>query len=158
SIVAHDIRSPLSSILGYLEVLAGTDMTEKENDRVKHRLLQVTKDTSEMLNNVLAWSKSQLDGARVDVIAVDVAHELKKGLNLERNIAQRKNISLELDLEEKVFIAADLNMFLIVIRNLVNNSIKFTPEGGRVLLIMEHDHENCFIKVKDNGLGIDKEE
>lgn len=158
SIVAHDIRSPLSSILGYLEVLAETDMTEQENEQVKQRLLQVTKDTSEMLANVLAWSKSQLDGARVDIISVNVAYELEKGLSLEKNIASKKNIVLELDLKPEVFIAADLNMFLIVMRNLVNNAIKFTPGGGRVVISMELNHENCFIKVKDNGLGVNKDE
>lgn len=154
SIVAHDIRSPLSSILGYLEVLAETDMTEEENQKIKHRLLQVTKDTSEMLANVLAWSKSQLDGARVDIIAVDVARELTKGLSLEKSIAYKKNIALDLDLKEGVRVAADLNMFLIVLRNLVNNAIKFTPEGGKVQVFMEVNHENCFIKVRDNGLGV----
>jgi signal transduction histidine kinase len=157
SIVAHDIRSPLTSILGYLEVLAETDMTEQENRMVKHRLLQVTKDTSEMLTNVLVWSKSQLNGARIDMTAVDVAKELSKGLSLEKNIAQRKNISLSLDLLEGVLVAADSNMFLIVLRNLVNNAIKFTPEGGSVEVLMEHNFKNCFIKVKDNGLGISKE-
>ncbi|WP_343532113.1 HAMP domain-containing sensor histidine kinase [Pedobacter sp.] len=158
SIVAHDIRSPLSSILGYLEVLAETDMTEEENDKIKQRLLQVTKDTSEMLANVLAWSKSQLDGARVDIIAVNVFRELTKGLSLERSIAGRKNIALDLVLKEEVLVAADLNMFLIVVRNLVNNAIKFTPEGGKVQVSMEVNHENCFIKIKDNGLGVGKDE
>jgi len=130
----------------------------KEKKQIKHRLLQVTKDTSEMLNNVLAWSKSQLDGARVDISAVDVAYELTKGLSLEKNIAYRKNITLELNLIENVVIAADLNMFQIVVRNLVNNAIKFTPDGGAVVVFLERDHKCCFIKVKDNGIGINKED
>ncbi len=158
SIVAHDIRSPLSSILGYLEVLAETDMTEEENAQIKYKLLQVTKDTSEMLANVLAWSKSQLDGARVDIISVDVARELEKGFSLEKNIAQKKNIDLQLDFGEQVFVAADLNMFLIVVRNLVNNAIKFTPDGGKVVVAIQRNHENCFIKVIDNGLGVSRDE
>lgn len=157
SIVAHDIRSPLSSILGYLEILAETDMTEQENEKVKQHLLQVTKDTSAMLANVLAWSKSQLDGTRVDLSRVDVAAELEQGLILEWNVAYRKNISLILAIKQKVFIEADLNMFLIVVRNLVNNAIKFTPEGGKVWVIVDHNAENCFIRVKDNGLGIKEE-
>lgn len=158
SIVAHDIRSPLSSILGYLEILAVMDITPEENDTIKRRLLHVTRDTAEMLANVLAWSKSQLDGARVDIVAVDVSHELQKGLSLEKNIAERKNIELALDLQEGILIAADLNMFLIVVRNLVNNAIKFTPEGGRVHVSFTYDHERCFVRIKDNGLGVSEEE
>ncbi|MFN0291694.1 sensor histidine kinase [Pedobacter helvus] len=158
SIVAHDIRSPLSSILGYLEVLADADITEAEDLQVKSRLLEVTKDTSEMLANVLAWSKSQLDGVRVDIVRVDMAYELRKGLNLERNIAYRKGISLTFDFADDVFVAADLNMFLIVMRNLVNNAIKFTPQGGKVVIAVTRNHENGFVKVWDNGLGISEEE
>jgi signal transduction histidine kinase len=158
SIVAHDIRSPLSSILGYLEVLAETELSESENEQIKQKLLQATKDTSEMLSNVLAWSKSQMDGARVDIVAVDVAKELERGLSLEKNIAGRKNINLHLDLINNVFIAADLNMFHIVMRNLVNNAIKFTPNGGKVTVLMEHNHENCLIKVRDNGTGVPEHE
>ncbi|MCJ0743017.1 sensor histidine kinase [Pedobacter montanisoli] len=154
SIVAHDIRSPLSSILGYLEILVQTDMSKEEDEQVQSSLLQVTKDTLEMLTNVLMWSKSQLDGTRVDIVEVDVADELGKGLSLERNIANKKDISLRMDINQKALIAADLNMFLIVVRNLVNNAIKFTPEGGKVWVSVEQDAENCLIKIKDNGLGI----
>lgn len=158
SIVAHDIRSPLSSILGYLEVLAETKLSELENEQIKQKLLQATKDTSEMLSNVLAWSKSQMDGARVEIVSIDVAKELERGLSLEKNIASRKHIALNLELIEGVMIAADLNMFQIVMRNLVNNAIKFTPDGGKVTVSMERNHENCFIKVRDNGTGIPEHE
>lgn len=158
SIVAHDIRSPLSSILGYLEVLAEADITREEDIKIKQRLFQVTKDTSEMLANVLSWSKSQLDGAKVDIVKVDVAHELRKGLSLEKNIADRKGIVLELNLVDDVHIAADLNMFLIVVRNLVNNAIKFTPEGGRVVISIDRNHGSSFVRVWDNGLGISENE
>jgi len=77
---------------------------------------------------------------------------------LEKSIAYKKNITLDLVLKEEVQVAADLNMFLIVVRNLVNNAIKFTPEGGKVQVSMEVNHENCFIKIKDNGLGVNKGE
>lgn len=158
SIVAHDIRSPLSSILGYLEVLAEADITKEEDTQIKQRLFQATKDTSEMLANVLSWSKSQLDGAKVDIVKVDVAYELRKGLNLEKNIADRKGIVLELNLLDDVYIAADLNMFLIVVRNLVNNAIKFTPEGGRVVVSTTQNQTSSFLRVWDNGLGISENE
>ena len=158
SIVAHDIRSPLSSILGYLEVLAEADLTKTENDQIKKRLLHATKDTLEMLSNVLAWSKSQLGGTRVDIVALNVGNELRNGLSLEKDIALRKNINLTVKVAEDIVIAADINMFQLVVRNLLNNAIKFTPEGGKVTLTADRNGSNCFVRVKDNGVGISKEE
>lgn len=158
SIVAHDIRSPLSSVLGYLEVLAETDLTQSENEIIKTQLLQVTKDTFEMLANVLAWSKTQFSGANVDFIAVNVGEELFGGLSLERAVALRKDITLEILIKDEVIVVADLNMFQLVIRNLVNNAIKFTPIGGRVTISVDKNNDCCFIRIKDNGIGIKKQD
>ncbi len=158
SIVAHDIRSPLSSVLGYLEVLDENDLTEEENDRLKTRLLEVTKDTFAMLNNVLAWSKTQFEGTKVDMIAVNVAQELMKGLSLERTAALRKDITLDVFMKNDVIISADVNMFQIIIRNLVNNAIKFTPSGGYVIIEVERTTDDCIIRIKDDGIGVKAEQ
>ncbi len=158
SIVAHDIRSPLSSVLGYLEVLAEADLTQSENEIIKTQLLQVTKDTFEMLSNVLAWSKTQFKGANVDFVAVNVGDEMFGGLSLERAVALRKNITLEILIKDEVVVVADLNMFQLVIRNLVNNAIKFTPTGGTVTISVDKKSDCCLIRIKDNGIGIKKQD
>ena len=155
SIVAHDIRSPLSSVQSYLEILTDDDLNEEEKVMIKQRLLEVTRDTSEMLMNVLSWSKSQMKGAHVDLVRLAVGHELDHGLNLEKNLAIKKGIDFEIGDHHNLQVVADKNMFQIVIRNLVNNAIKFTPEGGAVSINITEVGEACLIAVKDNGLGVD---
>jgi two-component system sensor histidine kinase/response regulator len=158
SIVAHDIRSPLSSILGFLEVLSLCNVSPEENERVTKALFNVTKDTSGMLANVLAWSKAQMQGARVEITAINLKHELTRDLALEQGVAEKKNINLVLNNIHDIYIAADLNMFLIVVRNLVSNAIKFTNEGGLVTVSTQVNAETCDIIITDNGLGVDEKQ
>ncbi len=155
SIVSHDIRTPLSSIQNYLEILADeTSITDEERTIFKQQLLEITVDTSNMLTNLLSWSKTQLEGTRANLIRLEVKTALIKGLNIEKNIALKKGVQLDILSEEKLFISSDLQMFEIVIRNLVNNAIKFTKIGGEIIVNASRKDDNCLITIKDNGLGI----
>lgn len=158
SIVAHDIRMPLNSIQSYLELLAETDLEEEEQLLIKKQLLQVTKDTSAMVTNVLSWSKTQMEGSRVELAPMDVKDALLNGLNIEKSISQRKGVKLEINSEDSLHIVADHNMFQLVVRNLVNNAIKFTEKGGEVSVNAKRKANVCHIEVRDNGLGISVEQ
>lgn len=154
SIVTHDVRTPLNSIQGYLEVLADAGLDEEERALLKQQLLQITRDTSAMLTNVLSWSKTQMEGSRVDLKPLNVKDALNKGLTIETNIAARKGILFNIESEEQLVILADHNMFQLVIRNLVNNAIKFTPKSGSVTIKAIRELSRCVIVVEDTGLGI----
>ncbi|WP_225872558.1 sensor histidine kinase [Pedobacter polaris] len=155
SIVAHDIRMPLNSIQGYLEVLAETDLEPAESQMLKKQLLQITKDTSNMLTNVLSWSKTQMEGSYTDLKPLPVSTSLVNGLSIEKIIAEKKGVQLFVSSEDDLVIMADHNMFQLIIRNLVNNAIKFTPVGGEVKVLASKINDDCIIKVEDDGLGID---
>lgn len=156
SIVTHDIKAPLNSIQGYLELLEDTDLSNEERLVLKHQLLEITKNTSSMLTNVLSWSKTQLEGSRAELVPVNIKETLVKCLNIEYNNAQRKGVTLDIMCEVGVKVMADQNMFELVMRNLVNNAIKFTPADGFVTIKVEEEGGKCLIIVKDTGLGISK--
>ena len=158
SIVTHDIRSPLNSIQGYLEILADeTSITEEERALFKQQLLELTIDTSNMLTNLLSWSKTQLEGTKANLTRLEVKTALINGLNIEKNIAIKKGVQLSVFSENDLFISADMNMFEIVIKNLVNNAIKFTKMGGEIVVNAIRKDDECLITIKDNGLGMDNE-
>lgn len=157
SIVAHDIRMPLNSIQSYLELLAETDLDEAEQAQLNKQLLQITRDTSAMVTNVLSWSKAQMEGSRVVLAPLNVKEALLNGLNIEKSISQRKGVKLEIASED-LHIVADHNMFQLVVRNLVNNAIKFTEKGGEVTVNAKRQAGICHIEVRDNGLGINPEQ
>lgn len=155
SIVTHDIRTPLSSIQSYLELLAEHDLDIEERTSIKQQLLQITRDTSDMLTNVLTWSKSQImEGTHVNLLPIDVKTALINGLAIEQNIAIKKGINFNIHCEPDLVIIADQNMFQLVVRNLVSNAIKFTKVGGNIdVSAVKRNNEGC-IMIKDNGLGI----
>ena len=154
SIVTHDIKTPLNSIQGYLELLAQVDLNNEERLLLKQQLLEVTKNTSSMLTNVLSWSKTQLEGSHAELVSLDVKQTLTNGLNIEHSNAKRKGVALDIYCEDGFEIIADQNMFELVMRNLVNNAIKFTPKDGSVTINVIEEDGKCVIMVKDTGLGI----
>lgn len=155
SIVSHDLRHPLSSIQGYLELLEDGDLTDEEQVDLKRQLLIITKNTSTMLSNVLSWAKSQMEGSYAVLELLSVKDVLAENLNVEMNIAIKKGIKLTIMAEDGLKIMADKNMFQIVIRNLVSNAIKFTPANGCVTVYAKKKNDLCCITVEDTGLGID---
>ncbi|RZJ69243.1 MAG: ATP-binding protein [Flavobacterium sp.] len=136
--------------------MAETDLNDEERLLLKQQLLEITKNTSSMLTNVLSWSKTQLEGSHAELVSVNIKQTLANGLNIERNNAKRKGLGFDIICEDEVEILADQNMFELVMRNLVNNAIKFTPKDGLVTITIKVEHKKCLIIVKDTGLGINE--
>ena len=157
SIVSHDVRSPLNTIQGYLENLDDLNLNEEERTVLRHQLLDITRETSIMLNNLLSWSKSQMEGSKAKLIKLEVKSALTNALKIKQNVAARKEIQLTINCDENIFITADHDMFELIIRNLISNAIKFTNPNGLIKVNVILENEYCVISVSDNGLGMDEE-
>ena len=94
SIVTHDIRTPLNTIQGYFEYLEESDISDEERTSFKQQLLEITKEISNMLTNVLLWSKTQLEGTKVNLVSVDVKSVLENALSIEKKLALKKRYSV----------------------------------------------------------------
>lgn len=158
SIVSHDIRTPINSIQNYLEVITDEDLDQNERLFFKQQLLQLTKDTSDMLMNVLSWSKAQMKGAHTQLMPLDITELLLNGMSIEKTVAQNKGVNFKIEVENKLCITADQNMFLLVVRNLVNNAIKFTKKGGEVKINAFSRDGRGVIEIIDTGLGITEDQ
>ncbi len=154
SILAHDLRSPLSSIQNFLEVLSEYKLEEEERQTMQKGLLTETQNTLQMLSNLLAWSKEQMDGVTVKLREVKLEETLRTTLQLQATAASEKLIVLKQNLATDQCVMADPDMLQLVIRNLVNNAIKFTQPGGRIEVSAENNEGRCTIRVSDNGIGI----
>ncbi|MGV8880428.1 MAG: sensor histidine kinase [Sphingobacteriaceae bacterium] len=157
SIIAHDLRSPLGNIQSYLELLTELDLDEKDKQSIEKDLLKHTKDASEMLTKLLAWSKSQMNGINVKLANICLQNKLVMTLETERAIAQKKGVLLSYDLDPEIIVRADMDMLELVVRNLINNAIKFTTSGGVIDVSANILVDECHLKIADNGVGISLE-
>jgi signal transduction histidine kinase len=154
SIIAHDLRGPLSNIQNYLELVHAYGLDNEEREVVEGDLLNVTKNTLNMLSKLLIWSKSQMEGVVVKLSDVNLHDTLKNTLELERILALKKEITLTYKIDPSITVVADTDMLQLVVRNLVSNAIKFTHEGGTVDISTQMVLNDCKITVTDNGKGI----
>jgi len=154
SIIAHDLRAPLSNIQNYLELVTEYGLEKEEREVVEVDLLNITRNTLNMLSKLLIWSKSQMEGVAVKLSDINLGEVLNNTLEMERVIALKKGIDLTYSINTSITVVADSDMLQLVVRNLVSNAIKFTPVGGTVDISIEIVLNECLLSVKDNGRGI----
>lgn len=159
SIIAHDLRNPFNSIIGFSNILKdearSLDITE-----IIHFASVINNaagNTMILLDNLLDWALMQQN--RIDFVPrlLVVSELARETLNSVANNAEQKNIQLMSEIPARLLIPADENMIKTVIRNLVSNAIKFTKPGGKVIISAVELSGEVHISVTDNGVGISPE-
>jgi two-component system sensor histidine kinase/response regulator len=154
SIIGHDLNTPLNSLQQYLQLLSEMELNTQERIHVEQNLSKSLSDAQYLLINLLEWAKNQLQNVPMNIAPVHVEQQLLATLRMFDEIAARKNINLKIEVDKNAFILADKNMFDLVMRNLLNNAVKFTNVGGEIHVGTEIKEDRCIIFVKDNGIGI----
>jgi two-component system sensor histidine kinase/response regulator len=154
SVLAHDLKEPLSSIQGFLELLSDYNLEESERLSIEKQLLNRTKDTSYLLTNVLAWTKGQMEAVKVKLSNLALYDTLETTLKLVKGIAEEKGIEFIYKLSDHICVWGDKDMLQLVIRNLAINAIKFTYPGGRILFEVQVKDKSCLLSITDTGAGI----
>ncbi|XOV93051.1 MAG: sensor histidine kinase [Bacteroidota bacterium] len=158
SLIAHDLRSPLSSLVQGMQVLKFISADGDINKRnemtgiIADRLSQ----TYQLTDNLLRWSLSEKGIIKPNFEAMSIYDAVKATVELVQADADSKNIILKLAVNKEKLLLLDKNMFSTVIRNLLSNAIKFTPKGGTISIISEKNIKERSVKihVKDTGVGI----
>ncbi|MGB0347291.1 MAG: tetratricopeptide repeat-containing sensor histidine kinase, partial [Balneolaceae bacterium] len=153
SIIAHDLRNPLSSLQGVIQLIEMKAASKKELDRILPYLTSKFENTSIMLGNLLEWSMSQMDGYHIIPENFDLTELVKNQFEIVRSRSDEKELSISLP-TNSVEVFADKNMIGIVILNLLSNAIKFTGLHGRITIIINDTLDEITISVTDTGKGI----
>lgn len=158
SIISHDLRTPLNNIKGYLEMLNSQLLTESDRTMLEVQLLELTNGTSDFLSNLLSWSKSQLEGTKVQLVDVALDNLLESVLSTITPLADKKKLILKKELSANYFVA-DTEMIKMVLRNILSNAVKYSDLGGKIIIKSKEHNGRMILSIQDFGVGIapDKE-
>ncbi|WP_165973392.1 sensor histidine kinase KdpD [Pedobacter sp. ok626] len=157
SIIAHDLSTPLNSLQQYLQLLNEMELSAQERLDVERNLATSLSDAQYLLGNLLEWAKKQLHNAPMNLKPMVLHTQVWPTLRMFEQVASRKNITLVVDIDKDATILADKNMFDLVLRNLLNNAIKFTNLNGKIWVNTIVDKNHCVLVIKDDGIGISQE-
>lgn len=160
AILAHDLRSPLSSFLGLTEVMAEdiNDMSMSEIEDISKSLYLSATNLFQLLENLLEWSIIKGGNS----VYIPENNSLKRLINKSieplLESARKKSIEVYIEIQQSYQVYCDLRMTETIMRNLVSNAIKFTNKGGEIRIMAKRIHEDKIdLSVADNGIGMSQE-
>ncbi|MGB9851507.1 MAG: ATP-binding protein [Candidatus Kapaibacteriota bacterium] len=159
SIIAHDLKNPIGAFKNVLELLY-----ENFNDFTKEEILEFIEPLKEsstqlfsLLENLLLWSRAQTGRIQIEPIEFDIVDLIRQNINLLQLQAANKQIKIEMDVPERIFVLADINSITTVLRNLISNAIKFTQPNGKIVVSATSKNNFAEVCVEDTGVGMSKE-
>lgn len=159
SVIAHDLRSPFTAILGYSEYMASyyENLTREEIHDFSNNMYKASKSVFKLLEDLLKWTRIQSGKITLDKEVFPLLPLLNKIVDMFETSAESKKIRLIYNPpEEKIMINADKEMISSVFRNLISNGIKFTEAHGFIKIDIKLENGFVIVSVIDNGIGIDK--
>ncbi len=157
SIIAHDLRSPFTTFLGFTEVL-DEEIDTLPVDELKTIVTYMRNSANnlyQLLENLLEWSLLHREITRFEPESVLLLSLVKSCTNTISDSAKVKGLDLQVEIPEHLKVVADVHMLQTIIRNLLSNAVKFTPGGGSVLIsAIAGEEQFITISVKDTGIGM----
>lgn len=159
SIISHDLKNPLIGFLTLTSLIK-----EKSGDLTFNKLLELinslngaAQNLNELLGNLLIWSRTQTVGFEVNSIEFKVYDKINNIVNLNGTLLKSKNIKVDVDINSKLVVNSDPFIFDTIIRNLVNNAIKFSNENDIIFINAESNDNKVIVNIIDQGVGIKEE-
>ncbi|MBU1149165.1 GAF domain-containing sensor histidine kinase, partial [Patescibacteria group bacterium] len=162
SIASHQLRTPMTGIMGYLSMLTSGDFGKinPRIDSILHNLLNASKRMIRLINLFLNVSRIESGKFNLDLAKIDLAKLIDSEVHEVINIAKEKGLKLSFRKPDKQLppVTADESKLADVILNIIDNAIKYTPQGSITVTVDKHLDNEVIVKVKDTGMGINPEE
>lgn len=156
SILAHDLRNPFNSILGFLELIKN-NLNNYNKNKIEEFVTiayNSANNTLDLLNNLLVWTISQNSEKSFNPVKIDLDELLLDEIENLIASAKQKQITLNHSLAANLKVRADLQMVRAILRNLISNAIKYTKPGGEITISALENDKHVEIAIEDNGIGI----
>lgn len=159
SILAHDLRGPFHPLLNSLDLLNSDydQFTEEERRQFIKSSYEIAQTQFALLESILEWSKATQGKLRVNSERFLISTVINRALSQMMPVFDSKNILLQYTPQEDLFVQADTEMFLTIIRNLLSNALKFSDSGSQVWITQKSTEKTVEVSIIDNGRGIENE-
>ena len=160
SIISHDLKNPFHSIIAFSNMMIKDFdlLSDEEKILSLKEINKAARSSNELLDNLLSWSMSQRGMIPLIPQKINLRQLINKTLEILEPSAKRKNIIVENNVSADLNVYADQNTISTVIRNLLTNSVKFTREGGEVVISAKRYNNQVEVDISDSGIGIRQEE
>lgn len=157
AIIGHDLRSPFTAFLGIAEILKtkSAQLEPSEVSKYADDVMTAGRKAYGVLDSLLEWAHVQWEDLKPEPVNLDAEDLVAANIDVFKTVAESKKILLEWHRNGSAPVYVDKNMIDLVIRNLIDNAIKFTSDGGTITMGVSHESTLVWISVKDTGTGID---
>jgi len=157
SVISHDLKTPMYALRNLFQNVKDYDLPPEEIKKLLPDVVNELNYTTGLMENLLQWAKSQMQSNSVRPQKLDILKIISEVKQLLTIQAEAKGIKLEFKPDQVLYVYADRDMVNLVLRNLISNAIKFTPENGRIQIKVQEKRSFIQVCVSDNGVGISSE-
>jgi PAS domain S-box-containing protein len=157
SIIAHDLKNPINLLHGLVHLSHDGDMTDEEQSIFIDRIQKNLGSVSHMLENLLTWAKSQLDGYKIQRTIISIKDEFTTVWQVYEEIASNKELEVAADIPDSHEVLMDSNHLNMILRNLLSNAIKFTGNKGSISIKSKKKKGHIVFSIADSGVGMNKQ-
>lgn len=155
--VSHEIKTPVSSIEGFAKFLKDKNLTDEEREEYANIIIEEAKRLENLTGKILKLSKLNNQEIITNKQEIEVAEQIRKAISLLEPKWSKKDIKINVSLEEKIFLGDEDLIFQVWV-NIIDNAIKFSNEGESIDIKVYEKDGNINVEIKDHGIGMKEEE
>lgn len=155
--VSHEIKTPLAIIQNYAKALDNKNLSDEEKSKYINSLQDACSRLTNLVTNILKLNKLENQKLLPELTKINISEHLANQILLFENLIDNKNIELDCNIEEDLFIISEPSYLEIIFNNLINNAIKFTSDNGKITISLSKNNDEYTLKISDTGCGMDSE-
>ncbi len=154
--VSHEIKTPLSVILNYASALKNPNLSIEDRQKYLDNMVKSCQKLNNLVTNILKLNKLENQKLIPEFSRFNISDLLINQIMVFESLIERKNITLECDIQEDLFINSEKSYLEIVFSNLLSNAIKFSKQNGKIIINLKKINDGYLVQFIDNGCGMDK--
>ena len=156
--VSHELRTPMTTISGFVEGILDGTIDGEERDKYLEIVLSESKRLSRLVTDLLTLTRMESADIKLNYSVFDINDLTCQALIKFEKVIDEKSIEVDMDIpEDKLLVKADKDSITQVLINLLNNAVKFTPDGGNIRVRIWQQNAKCCVEIKNSGDGIEPE-